>query len=93
MTNTLYSQLDCQQRIGILESCQSSRLIFEPSRLILIHGISRLIPWPNWLMAGLIVSFSRSVLWFELDSGFLYSKVVVIRIDEVCLELGEFYAL
>jgi len=58
-----------------------------------MHGISRLIPWPNRLMAGLTVSFSESVSRFELNSGFLYSEAVTVRIDEVCLELGEFYGL
>jgi len=44
-------------------------------------------------MSDLAVSFSRSVFRFELDSGFLYSEAVIIRIDEVCLELEEFYGL
>jgi len=44
-------------------------------------------------MAGLTVSFSRSVSRFELDSDFLYSEEVIVRIDEVCLGIGEFYGL
>ena len=44
-------------------------------------------------MSGLTVSFSGSVSGFELDSGFLYSEAVIIHIDEVCLELEEFYDL
>ena len=48
---------------------------------------------PSRLMAGLAVSFSRSVSRFELDSGFLYSEAVIVRIGEVYLRLGEFYDL
>ena len=44
-------------------------------------------------MLGLAVFFSGSVSRFELDSGFLYSEMVIIRIDEVYLELEEFYGL
>jgi len=44
-------------------------------------------------MSGLAVSFSESVSKFELDSGFFYSEAVISRIDELCLELGEFYSL
>ena len=44
-------------------------------------------------MAGLTVSFSGSVSRFELNLSFLYSETVIVRIDEVCLELGEFYGL
>ena len=44
-------------------------------------------------MASLTVFFSRSVSRFELDSNFLYFKAVIVRIDEVCLGLGEFYDL
>jgi len=28
-----------------------------------------------------------------LDSDFLYSEAVIVRIDEICLELEEFYSL
>ena len=42
-------------------------------------------------MASLAIFFSGSVSRFEMDSGFLYFEAVIIRIDEVCLELGEFY--
>ena len=70
-----------QQRVGVLELCQSSRLIFEPSRPI--YG--RLIPWTSRLMAGVVVFFSRSVSRFELDSGFFYSEAVIVRINEVCI--------
>ena len=44
-------------------------------------------------MSGLAVSFSESVSGFELDSTFLYSEVVIVRIVEVRLELEEFYDL
>jgi len=44
-------------------------------------------------MAGLTVFFSRSVFISELDLGFLYSEVLIVHIDEVCLGLGEFYGL
>jgi len=59
----------------------------------LIHYISRLISWPSRLMSNLTVSFSGSVFRFDLNSGFLYSEAVIVRIDEVCLGLGEFYCL
>ena len=75
----------------VSESCQSNRLVFGPSQLI--HDINRLGPWPSRLMSGLPVSFSESVSGFELDSGFLYSEVVIVRIAEVRLELEEFYDL
>ena len=42
-------------------------------------------------MSSLTVFFSRSVSRFELDSSFLYYKKVIVRIHEVCLELGKFY--
>jgi len=41
-------------------------------------------------VSGLTVFSSGSIFRFELDSGFLYSEVIIVRIDEVCLELGEF---
>ena len=44
-------------------------------------------------MAGLTVSFSESVSRFDLNLGFLYSEAVIVRIDEICLRLGEFYDL
>jgi len=44
-------------------------------------------------MSGLAVSFSGSVFRFDLDSGFLYSEAVIVRIDEIYLGLGEFYDL
>ena len=44
-------------------------------------------------MAGLAVFFSGSVFIFDLDSGFLYSETVIVRIDEVCLGLRELYGL
>jgi len=44
-------------------------------------------------MSGLIVFFSGFVFRFELDSGFLYSETVIVSIDEVCLELREFYGV
>ena len=43
-------------------------------------------------MSGLTVFFGF-VSRFELDSDFLYSEAVIVRIDEVCLGLGEFYIL
>jgi len=36
-------------------------------------------------MAGLAISFSKSVSRFELDSGFLYSEMIIDRIDKVRL--------
>jgi len=59
------------------KSRQSSRLVFGPSRL----------------MSGITVSFSGFVSRFDLDSSFLYSEALIVRIDEICLELGEFYDL
>ena len=44
-------------------------------------------------MSGLTVSFSGSVSRFELDSSFLYFEAVIVHIDEVCLEVREFYGL
>jgi len=44
-------------------------------------------------MSGLAVSFSESVFRFELNLDFLYSNAVIVRIDEICLKLGEFYSL
>jgi len=44
-------------------------------------------------MAGLTVFFSGFIFRFELNSGILYSEAVIVRIDEVCLGLGEFYDL
>ena len=44
-------------------------------------------------MSGLVVFCSGSVSGSELDSGFLYSEAVIVRIDKVYLELGEFYGL
>jgi len=44
-------------------------------------------------MSGLRVSFSEFVSKFDLDSDFLYSEAVIVRIDEVCLRLEEFYGL
>ena len=34
-------------------------------------------------MSGLTVSFSGSVLRFELNLGFFYFEAVIVRIDEV----------
>ena len=44
-------------------------------------------------MSCLTVFFSGSVFKFELDTDFLYSEAVIVHIDEVCLELREFYGL
>ena len=44
-------------------------------------------------MLSLAVFFSGSIFRFDLDSGFLYSEAVIVRIDKVCLELGVFYGL
>ena len=91
-TNTGYSRLiiwisrliHCigQQIVGVLKFCQSNRLVFRPSRLL--HGISRLIPWHSRLMEGLTVFFCIC-FQFKFDSGFLYSMVVIVNIDGVCL--------
>ena len=51
-TNTLYSRLSWPTESWGSESCQSSRLVFGPRRLI---------PWPSQLMSGLAVSLSGSV--------------------------------
>jgi len=40
-------------------------------------------------MAGIAVSFSGFVFKFGLDLSFLYSEAVIVRIDRVCLGLGE----
>ena len=44
-------------------------------------------------MSDLTIFFSGSIFRFKLDSGFLYSEAVIVRIDEICLELGEFYGI
>ena len=44
-------------------------------------------------MSGLTVFFSGSVFSLELDSSFLSSEAVIVRIDEICIRLGEFYGL
>ena len=44
-------------------------------------------------MSGLTVSFFGSVSSFELDSSFLFSEAVIVRIDEGCIELREFSGL
>jgi len=44
-------------------------------------------------VSGLIGSFSVSVSSLELDSSFLSSEAVIVRIDEICIELGLFYGL
>ena len=44
-------------------------------------------------MAGWVVFFSGLSSKFELDSAFFYSEAVIVHIDKVCLELGEFYGL
>ena len=44
-------------------------------------------------MSGLTVFFSGSVFRFDLDSGFLYSEMVIVRIDEVCSGLELLYGL
>ena len=51
------------------------------------------MPWPSRLMSNLVVSFSESIFESELDLSFLYSEAVTVRIDEICLQLGEFYGL
>ena len=48
---------------------------------------------PSRLISGLIVFFSGFVSRFKLDSGFLYSEAVIVHINEVCSEVGEFYDL
>jgi len=44
-------------------------------------------------MSGLTVFFPGFVFKFELDSCFLYSEVVIVRIDEVCSGVEELYGL
>ena len=58
----------------------------------LIDMISRLIHWYSRLLSGLAVSFFASVFSFELDSSFL-SYGAIVRIDGVCIGLGESYSL
>ena len=55
--------------------------------------ISRLITWYSRLISGLVVFFSGSVSSFELDSSFLSSGVMIVRIDGVCIGLGESHSL
>ena len=43
-------------------------------------------------MSGLTI-FLGAVFRFELDSSFFHSEVMIVCIDEVCFELGEFYGL
>ena len=52
--------------------------------------INQLIPCPSRLMADLVIFFSGSIFRFELDSDFLYFEAIIVRIDELCLGLGEF---
>jgi len=59
----------------------------------LIDMISRLIHWYSRLISSLAASFSGYVSSFELDSSFLSSEVVIVRIDDICIELGESYSL
>ena len=61
-----------------------SRLMIRISRLILMY--SRLI-------SGLAVSFFGFIFSFKLDSSFLSSETVIVRIDRVCIGLGESYGL
>ena len=51
------------------------------------------MPWPCRLMSDLAVFFSESILSPSWIQGFFYSEAVIVRIDGVCLELGEFYGL
>ena len=44
-------------------------------------------------MAVLTIFFLGFVFSFELDSSFLSSEAVTVRIDKVCLGLGEFHGL
>jgi len=59
----------------------------------LIDTISRLIHWYIRLISGLAVSFSGSVSSFEVDSSFLSSGTMIVRIFGVCIGLGESYGL
>ena len=45
------------------------------------------------LISSLTVFFSGSVFSFELDSSFFSSEAMIVRIDGVCIELGESYGL
>ena len=44
-------------------------------------------------MADLAVFFSGYAFRFELDLSFFYSEAMIVRIDGVCLGLGELYGL
>ena len=80
-----------QTKSWVLGFCQYSRLIIEYNRLI--HVISRFILRPSRLVSGQTDFFSGSVFSFKLDSSFLSSETVIVRIDEACIGLGEFYGL
>jgi len=54
---------------------------------------SQLIDKTSRLISGLTVSFFGSDSSFELDSSFLSSEAVIVRIDGVCIELRESYDL
>ena len=45
------------------------------------------------LISGLVVFFSRFVFSFELYSSFHFSGAMIVRIDGVCIGLGESYGL
>jgi len=59
----------------------------------LIDMISRLITWYSRLISGLAIFFSESVSSCELDLSFLSSRAMIVRIDRVCIRLGESYVL
>ena len=44
-------------------------------------------------MMDLALCFSGFVFRFELDLGFFYFEAVIVHIDEIYLDLGEFYDL
>ena len=44
-------------------------------------------------MSGLIVSFFGSVSSLGLNLNFVSSEAVIVHIDEVCIEIREFYGL
>ena len=55
--------------------------------------ISRLMHWNSRVKLGLAVFFSGTVSSFNLDSSFLSSGTMIVRIDDVCIGLKESYDL
>jgi len=80
-----------KQRVRVSNFWQISWLIPMYSRLI--DKTNWLIHWYSQLISGLTVFFSGSVSSFELDLSFFSSGAMIVRIDGVCIGLGESYGL